>query len=38
VLELWRRLRDEQSFGSEAELVAQIGRDVDETRAAEPPA
>ena len=38
VLELWRRLRDEQSFSSEEELVAQIGRDVDETRRAEPPA
>ncbi len=37
VLQLWRRLRDEQSFGSEEELVAQIARDVEETRAAEPP-
>lgn len=38
VVELWRRLRDEQSFSSEGELVAQIGRDVEETRIAEPPA
>jgi riboflavin kinase / FMN adenylyltransferase len=37
VVELWRRLRDEQAFASEAELVAQIARDVDATRAAEPP-
>jgi len=37
ILQLWRRLRDEQSFASEAELVAQIARDVEETRAAEPP-
>jgi riboflavin kinase / FMN adenylyltransferase len=34
VLELWRRLRDERAFESEAELVAQIARDVEETRAA----
>jgi riboflavin kinase / FMN adenylyltransferase len=38
IVELWRRLRDEQSFASEEELVAQIGRDVEETRLAEPPA
>ena len=37
VLQLWRRLRDEQAFGSEEELVRQIARDVEETRAAEPP-
>lgn len=37
VVELWRRLRDERSFDSEAELVAQIARDVEETRAAERP-
>jgi len=37
VVELWRRLRDEQAFTSEAELVAQIARDVDETRTAERP-
>ena len=34
VIELWRRLRGERSFESEAELVAQIARDVEETRAA----
>jgi riboflavin kinase/FMN adenylyltransferase len=33
VVELWRRLRDERAFGSEAELVEQIARDVEETRA-----
>jgi riboflavin kinase/FMN adenylyltransferase len=38
VLQLWRRLRDERAFESEEALVAQIARDVDETRAAEPPA
>jgi riboflavin kinase/FMN adenylyltransferase len=37
VLELWRRLRDERAFGSEAELVDQIARDVQQTRAAERP-
>ena len=34
VLELWRKLRDERAFESEADLVAQIARDVEETRAA----
>jgi riboflavin kinase / FMN adenylyltransferase len=34
VVELWRRLRGEQVFASEAELVEQIARDVDESRAA----
>ena len=34
VLELWQRLRDERAFATEAELVEQIARDVDETRAA----
>jgi riboflavin kinase/FMN adenylyltransferase len=38
VVELWRRLRDERAFESEDELVAQITRDVEETRAAERPA
>jgi riboflavin kinase / FMN adenylyltransferase len=38
VVELWRRLRDERSFASEEELVAQIARDVDETRQAQRPA
>jgi len=37
VVELWRRLRNEQAFASEDELVAQITRDVDATRAAERP-
>ena len=34
VVELWQRLRDERAFTSEAELVAQIARDVEQTRAA----
>ena len=34
VIELWRRLRDERAFASEAELVAQIAADVEATRAA----
>jgi riboflavin kinase/FMN adenylyltransferase len=38
VVELWRRLRDERAFASEEELVAQIARDVEETRAAVRPA
>jgi riboflavin kinase / FMN adenylyltransferase len=38
VIELWRRLRDERAFESEEELVAQIARDVEETRQAERPA
>ena len=37
VVELWDRLRDEQAFGSEQELVAQIERDVAATRAATRP-
>lgn len=37
VVEVWERLRDEMVFDSEAELVAQIGRDVEATRAATPP-
>jgi len=36
-VELWRRLREERAFESEAQLVEQIARDVEETRAAEPP-
>lgn len=36
-LQLWRRLRDERAFESEADLVAQIALDVEETRGAEPP-
>jgi riboflavin kinase/FMN adenylyltransferase len=38
VVELWQRLRDERAFGSEEELVTQIARDVEETRAATRPA
>ena len=34
VVELWQRLRDERAFASEEELVAQIARDVEQTRAA----
>jgi len=34
VVEVWQRLRDEAVFASEEELVAQIGRDVEATRAA----
>jgi riboflavin kinase/FMN adenylyltransferase len=34
VVELWQRLRDERAFASEDELVAQIARDVEQTRAA----
>jgi riboflavin kinase / FMN adenylyltransferase len=37
VVELWERLRDERSFASEADLVAQIAHDVDATRAATRP-
>lgn len=38
VVELWQRLRDERAFQSEDELVAQIARDVEQTRAARRPA
>ena len=38
VVELWSRLRDERAFASEAELVEQIGRDVEQARAAVRPA
>ena len=37
VVELWERLRDERSFASEAELVAEIARDVERTRQAARP-
>jgi riboflavin kinase/FMN adenylyltransferase len=37
VVELWQRLREEQAFASEADLVDQIARDVAQTRAAERP-
>jgi riboflavin kinase/FMN adenylyltransferase len=38
VLELWQRLRDERAFASEQELIDQIARDVEQTRAAVKPA
>ena len=37
VVELWQRLRDERAFSDEAELVAQISRDVEQARAARRP-
>jgi riboflavin kinase/FMN adenylyltransferase len=37
IVELWARLRDEQAFASEEELVAQIGRDVEAARTATRP-
>jgi riboflavin kinase/FMN adenylyltransferase len=37
VVELWQRLRDEAAFASEQELIAQIARDVEQTRGAERP-
>jgi riboflavin kinase / FMN adenylyltransferase len=37
IVELWRRLRGERAFESEQDLIDQIGRDVAEARAAEPP-
>lgn len=37
VVELWQRLREERAFESEAALVDQIARDVEETRAATRP-
>jgi riboflavin kinase/FMN adenylyltransferase len=37
LLQLWTRLRDERAFPSEEELIAQIARDVEDTRAAQPP-
>jgi riboflavin kinase / FMN adenylyltransferase len=37
VVELWERLRDEEAFASEEELVAQIGRDVEAARASSRP-
>ena len=38
VLELWRRLREERVFASEADLIEQIARDVEDTRSAQRPA
>jgi riboflavin kinase / FMN adenylyltransferase len=37
IVELWERLRDEQSFESEQALIDQIARDVERTRASERP-
>jgi riboflavin kinase/FMN adenylyltransferase len=37
VLELWQRLRDEQVFESEADLIEQIAQDVRSARNAAPP-
>ncbi|HEX7254933.1 MAG TPA: bifunctional riboflavin kinase/FMN adenylyltransferase [Gaiellaceae bacterium] len=37
VVELWERLREERAFESESELIAQIGKDVEATRAAVKP-
>jgi riboflavin kinase/FMN adenylyltransferase len=37
LVELWTYLREERVFESEADLIAQIGRDVEETRAARRP-
>jgi riboflavin kinase/FMN adenylyltransferase len=37
VVELWERLRDERSFASEEQLIDQINRDVEATRAAVKP-
>ena len=37
IVQLWQRLRDERVFADEQELVEQITRDVEATRAAEPP-
>ena len=37
LVELWQRLRDERAFATEDELIAQIGRDVEQARAAERP-
>ena len=38
IVELWERLRDEQVFASEQELIDQIARDVEATRGAARPA
>ena len=37
VVELWQRLRDEEVFASEGDLVAQIARDVEAARATQRP-
>ena len=36
-IELWQRLRDERAFETERDLIEQIARDVDATRAARRP-
>jgi riboflavin kinase/FMN adenylyltransferase len=36
-VELWDRLREERAFASEADLVEQIGQDVEATRASTRP-
>ena len=38
VVEVWDRLREERAFASEADLVDQIAKDVEETRASTRPA
>ena len=38
VVELWRRLRDEQAFETESDLIEQIRADVELARQAKPPA
>jgi riboflavin kinase/FMN adenylyltransferase len=38
VVQLWERLREERAFDSEQELIEQIARDVEATRAAVKPA
>jgi riboflavin kinase/FMN adenylyltransferase len=37
IVELWARLRDERAFESEEALIAQIARDVEQTRASHRP-
>ena len=37
MLEVWERLREERAFASEEDLIAQIARDVAQTRASERP-
>jgi riboflavin kinase / FMN adenylyltransferase len=37
IVQLWQRLRDERAFASEQELIDQIARDVEATRAAVKP-
>jgi riboflavin kinase / FMN adenylyltransferase len=37
VIRLWERLRDEQAFASEADLIAQIAQDVESAQNARPP-